>query len=608
MSQELLAVGLVFGLGVGSQVLADRLRIPSIILLLSVGILAGPVLRSIPVLEAYALRPDELLGDMLGPLVSVAVGIILFEGGLTLRFRELKSGGGVMWRLVSLGALVTWSVAAGGAALLLGFPIALAALFGAVLTVSGPTVVLPLLRHVRPRGPVSSVLKWEGIVIDPIGATLAVLVYEFISAGSRDEATQEVVVSIVSTVLAGGGLGFVFGRGLASVLKRFVIPDFLQNPATLALVILVFVLAESVQKEAGLLATTVMGITLANQRRLQVDHIVEFKENLTVLLISALFVVLASRLTVEDIRSLGLESVAFLGVLILIARPLAVLVSTIGSRLRWNERVMLAAVAPRGIVAAALAPVFALDLEAKGIDEAGRLTALTFAVIIGTVVFYGGFAGVIARALRLSDTNPQGLLILGGHAWARAIAKTLNDLGVRAMICDTNYQNTSAAWMDGVPAYHGNLLHESALDGINLTGIGRFVALTPNDGVNTLASRDLERLLGRKSVYQLDTADRTDGEAGAERGRARTAFREGASYGEMSKAWAASSQVALRRLGLEEQTDEPHAALGEGATAMFVVTDAGRLAMVSPDTPQEFEGPAWIVGLAPPTRPAGEPA
>ncbi|MEL6796654.1 MAG: sodium:proton antiporter, partial [Planctomycetota bacterium] len=499
MNDTMIAISLVFALGALAQWVATRIRIPSILLLLATGLLAGPGMRYFFPESGLSIEPDTLIGELLTPLAAISVGLILYEGGLTLRFSELKTGAKVVRNLVSIGAAVTAVLASIGAATILDLPWGIAAVFGAILTVSGPTVVLPLVRHVRPRGATGPILRWEGIVIDPIGALLAVLVFEAVKSGGGTAAVQDVFYGVLYTLVVGGGLGMLAGWLMATGIRNYLIPDELQNQISLAIAVLAFAVSDAVQKESGLLATTVMGMYLANQRSASVEHILEFKENLRVLLISTLFVLLASRLTVDDISQLGLSAVAFVAFLVLVVRPASVAASTIGSRLNFRERVFLSCVAPRGIVAAAIAPVLAVDLIPV-YPEAERLVPLMFAVIIGTVVVYGLAGPVAARLLKLSDTNPQGVMIVGGQPWARAIGVALNELDIRALLVDSNYQNTAAAWMDGVPAYNGNILTESAAQQMELTGIGRMIALTPNDQVNTLAAQRMARFFERVGV------------------------------------------------------------------------------------------------------------
>ena len=263
-------------LGIGTQWLAWWIKLPSILLLLLCGFIAGPI-------TGY-LQPAELLGELLLPVVSVSVAIILFEGGLTLNLVDLTKIRRVLINLVSVGVLATWVVAAGAAYYIVGLELPLAILLGAILTVSGPTVVLPLLRHVQPVGHVNSLLRWEGIVVDPVGATLAVIVFEAITAKQSEASNYLVMAAVLKTLLIGGALGYLGARLVTILLSHHWIPDFLQNPVTLMLVVATFTVSNHFQEESGLLAVTLMGIWLANQKTVSVKHIVEFKENLRVLL------------------------------------------------------------------------------------------------------------------------------------------------------------------------------------------------------------------------------------------------------------------------------------------------------------------------------------
>ncbi|MCH6551717.1 MAG: cation:proton antiporter, partial [Planctomycetes bacterium] len=379
----LLALAAVIVLGVGAQWLAWRLRIASILLLLLVGFFAGPV--SGELLGSPIVDPDALLGDLLLPFVSLAVALILYEGGLTLRFAELGKDAGVVWRLVTLGAGLTGVLCGLAAWAVLGLSPPLAVLLGAVLVVTGPTVIVPLLNQIRPGGRVGAILRWEGIVIDPVGAMLAVLVFEVIVLGDPQGAAGHVVEGLLRTLAVGGGFGIAAGLGLAVILRYFWVPGNLENAVSLMFVVGVYTVAHAVQPESGLLAAVVMGVTLANQRLVDVRHIVEFKENLRVLLISSLFILLAARLEINDLLDIGWGGLLFVVILIVI-RPLAVGLSTLGCGLSWKELAFISVMAPRGIVAAAVASVFALRLAEQGHEEASLLVPLTFLTIIGTVL------------------------------------------------------------------------------------------------------------------------------------------------------------------------------------------------------------------------------
>lgn len=494
---------LIVALGVGAQWLAWRLRVPSILLLLAFGFTVGP--GAAVALGHPLLDPDALFGDLLLPLVGLCVGLILYEGGLTLRAREITGVGRVVFMLVSVGAVITWLIASIGAGLILGLSTELSALLGAIMIVTGPTVVGPLLQHIRPTGQAGPVLKWEGIVIDPIGAVAAVLVLETVLMGSPSEAPLGVVFALGRTIIAGGGLGLVSAMFLIAFLERFWIPEQLQNPVSLMLVVVSYTLANAIQAESGLLATTVMGIVLANQRRVDIRHILEFKENLRVLIIAALFIVLGARISPADLGMIsGWRAALFLAVLVVVARPLAVWVSTIGAGLSARERLFMSWMAPRGIVAAAVSSVFALALGGARPDlDAGILVPITFLMIVGTVCVYGLSAPAVAKALGVSDQNPQGMLIIGASPAARSIASVLNRLGVTVRLVDTNRGNVSAARMSGLEVVYGNVLDDLFFEDLDLRGIGRVIAMTPNEEVNTLALQRFEYLFGKAGLFRL---------------------------------------------------------------------------------------------------------
>ena len=501
MTEQLL-VGLaaVLVLGTLAQWLAWRLRLPSILLLLLAGFVAGPV--------THVLNPDELLGDLLFPAVSLSVAIILFEGGTSLNLRELREVGQVVRRLVSVGVVVTWAIGTAAAYFLLNMPLELSLLLGAILVVSGPTVMMPLLRHVRPTKRVSSALKWEGILIDPVGATLAVLVFEVILAGEALETVPLALVSgVIRTVIIGGVAGVLGAVLLYLPLRRYLIPDSLQTTVTLMMVVAAFVASNHFQPESGLLTVTVMGVILANQRAINIRGIVKFKENLVTVLLSSIFILLAARVQMSDISQLGLNSLLFLAVLIFIARPLTAFVSTIGSEMTWRERAFLGWLAPRGIVAAAVSAIFALELSHIGYAGAEALMPVTLLVIVGTVSIYGLSAAYVARWLKVSQPEPQGVLMVGAHPWAREIALALKDNGITVLLVDSNWGNIHAARMLGLSTYYGNVLSEDTMEDIPLDGIGRLMALTRNDEVNALADIQFRELFGSADVYQLAPED-----------------------------------------------------------------------------------------------------
>ena len=493
----LIGLAAIIAIGFFAQWVAWKFKLPSILLLLTFGIIAGPV--------TGMLKPDDFFGSLLFPIVSISVAIILFEGGLSLKFSELKSIGKIVRNLIVIAIPVTWVLITLAAFFILNLQFSLAILLGAILVVTGPTVILPLLRQVRPKSNINSILKWEGIINDPFGALLAILIFEALISTGFGAATLQTIIGLLKIILISSSIGLLGSYLIIILLKHRIIPDFLQNPFSLTMVIVVFTLSNVVQGESGLLAVTVMGIYLANQKKVNVKHIVEFKENLRLLLLSFLFIILAARLRVVDIEMLKISSFVFVALLILIVRPAAVFLSTLKSSLKWKEKIFISFMAPRGVVAAAVSSIFALELYQLGYKSAEFLVPITFLVIIITIATYSLSAMPLAKWFGIAEPNPQGCLIIGGHPFARAIGKMLKEKGFRCVLVDTNRVNLSQAKMEGLPVYYGSVISDYIMNEIELTGIGRLLALTPNPEVNSLAALHFSKIFGRNEVFQLST-------------------------------------------------------------------------------------------------------
>ncbi|MBI4539327.1 MAG: sodium:proton antiporter [Gemmatimonadetes bacterium] len=589
---QILTLAVILALGIGAQWLAWRFHLPSILLLLVLGFVAGPV--------TGFLDPDALFGELLLPLVSLSVAIILFEGGLSLRVSELREIGRIVRNLISVGVLVTWTATAAAAYVVLRLPLDLALLLGAILVVTGPTVIIPLLRHVRPTRRVGAVARWEGIVNDPIGAILAVLVFEAILAGGFGEATAHTVLGVLTALLIGGGIGLAGAAVLVLLLRRYWVPDFLQNPVALAVIVAAFALAERFQAESGLLAATLMGIALANQRLARVEHIAEFKENLRVLLLAGLFIVLAARLPLEYLPRLGWHSLLFVAILMLVVRPLAVAASARGSALTWRERLFLVWMAPRGIVAASVASIFALVLAEAGRADAEELVPITFLVITCTVAIYGLTAAPLARWLGVAEPEVQGALLIGAHAFARAVARILQERGFRVVLADTNRTNARAARLAGLTAFHGNVLSEPVEDRIDLSGIGRVLALTSNDEVNSLVAVHVSDVFDASEIYQLRPASTGEGEAAAAAMlRARPLFREDATYQAILSRIDGGATVKVTRLTNAFDYAAFQRMYGEEAIPMFLIREKGRLLVFTADQRPTPAAGDVLISLAP---------
>lgn len=593
----LLGIASIIVLGILAQWVSWRLNLPSILILLIFGFIAGPI--------TGFLNPDALLGDLLFPVVSASVALILFEGGLSLRLRELRETAHIVRNLVTFGALITWVLSSTAAYFIFDLGLSLSMLLGAILVVTGPTVIIPLLRQVRATGQIGSIVKWEGIVNDPIGAVLAVLVFEAIVASGIQAATATVLISLLETILIGVILGGIGAGLLIFFLKRYWIPNYLQNPVTLMFVLGAFAASDLLQKESGLFTVTLMGIILANQRMVSLKHIIEFKENLGVLLLSSLFIILSARLNLELLANLGWSSLIFLATLVLIVRPVSVLVSTFKSGLSWREKLFLSWMAPRGIVAAAVTSVFALDLvEKAGVAQAELLVPEMFLIIVGTVTIYGLSAAPLGRWLNLAQPNPQGIMFAGAHAWARSMASILRDEGYQVLMVDSNRANINAARLEGLPTFYGSILSEFIHEEIELGSLGRLLALTPNDEVNSLAALHFTETFDRAGVYQLAPKQTENGrkETVSSPLRGRLLFDSEATYARLTELFEAGFVIKKTNLTDKFDYEAYQRMYNDRALSLFLIDEVGDLSIFTTENQLNPQPGQTLISLVEPVE------
>ncbi|AFP29453.1 cation:proton antiporter [Marinobacter sp. BSs20148] len=481
------------------QWLAWRVRMPAILFLLAGGIASGPML-------GY-LNPEDVFGDLLFPMVSLAVAIILFEGSLTLRFAEIRGHGKMVRNLLPIGAIVTGTIGTLSTHYILGISWEIALLFGAISIVTGPTVIAPLLRSVRPSSKLANILQWEGIIIDPIGALLAVLVFEGIVSWGQGNVFGHSLYIFAKTIAVGTFLGAAAGYLNGQVLRKHWIPQYLHNAGTLTFMLGVYALSNELAHESGLLTVTIMGIWMANMKQVPVDSILEFKESLSVLLISALFIILAARIEFSAIAELGWGLAWVLAILMLVARPLSIFLSAIGTNLNWREKLFLSWIAPRGIVAAAVSALFAFQLQKVGYDGAGAIVPLVFMLIIATVTIQSLTARPLANLLNVAEPSEFGFLILGANPVARMIGLTLKKHEVPVVLTDTNWENVRQARMENLQVYFGNPVSEHASNQLDLTGVGNLLVISPYKHMNSLATYHFLDWFGDNSVYSLAEGD-----------------------------------------------------------------------------------------------------
>ncbi|HET7592883.1 MAG TPA: sodium:proton antiporter [Rhodanobacteraceae bacterium] len=474
-----------------AQWLAWRMRLPAILFLLLIGIVLGPA--------SGFFKPDRALGGFLFPSVSLAVALILFEGSLTLRFSELRGIGHAVRGMVSYGAVLALLMLAAAAHWIAGVRWEVAFLFGALTCVTGPTVITPMLRTLRPTARIASALRWEGIVLDPLGALFAVLVFEAIITHQQGHS----LAIFAETIGIGAGIGLVVAWGLGFLLRRQMIPEYLQAYGTLIAVLGAFTLANQFAHESGLVAVTIMGITLGNLRRVHIENIMDFKEHLSTVLVSMLFVILAARLQWPLPPGMLMAGILVFVAAQFVIRPVSILVATFGSQLDWRERALLSYVSPRGVVAASVSSLFALRLEDLGVTGAGALVPLVFILIIATVVLQSATARPLAYWLGVAAPDPTGVLIYGSDEVARSVGKALAEQQFQVVLADDDWGGISAARMAGLTTFYGNPTSQHAAMHLDLTGIGRLLAMSWRREMNSLACMHFRQEFGRERVYRL---------------------------------------------------------------------------------------------------------
>nr|AOE09465.1 cell shape-determining protein [uncultured bacterium] len=497
-------------LGILAQWVAWKFKIPAILPLILIGLLVGPLATLYTDGGVKLIQPiwngekGLFPGKSLFYFVSLAIGIILFEGGLTLKLSEIKTTGSVITKLISIGVIVTFFGAALAAHFIffLSWPISF--LFSALIIVTGPTVISPILRNVPLKKDVSAILKWEGILIDPIGALFAVLVFEFISVGAGSEFTITALEEFGKIVLFGFTFGFTFAHALAFAIKKNVIPHYLLNVFTLAMVLAVFVLSDLFAHESGLLSVVVMGMVMGNINLPNIKELLYFKESLSVLLISILFILLAANINIDDLLLVfNWNAVVLFAIVVLLIRPLGVFLSSINSGLQLNEKLFISWVGPRGIVAAGIASLFGLQLTQEGIEGAEYITPLVFMIVLGTVLLNATTARLFAKLVGVFLKNSEGILIIGASKVSRLIASYLHKNGRHVVLVDSNNLNIKKAKELGLEAMEASVYADDLISNIELNDVGYLMALTGNAEINNYALDKFEAQFGENGSFRL---------------------------------------------------------------------------------------------------------
>lgn len=507
-------------LGIIAQWVAWRLKLPAILPLILIGLLVGPIATLYTEDGSKLIEPiwngekGLFPGDGLYYFVSLAISIILFEGGLTLKRSEIRNVGPVITKLITVGTIVTFLGAGFAAHYIFDLSWQISFLFSALIIVTGPTVITPILRNIPLKKDVSTVLKWEGILIDPIGALVAVLVFEFISVGEGQAFTKTALIEFGKILLFGTTFGFTFAHALAFAIKRNFIPHYLLNVVSLSVVLLVFVESDLFAHESGLLAVVVMGMVMGNMNLPNLKELLYFKESLSVLLISILFILLAANINISDMELIyNWNTVLLFAVIVFIIRPLGVFLSSMGSDLKLNEKLFIGWVGPRGIVAAGIASLFGSKLIQKGEPGAEYITPLVFMIVLGTVLLNATTARLFARLVGVFLTKSEGILIIGASKVSRLIAKYLKENNRHVVLIDNNPANIDKAKKLGIEAFVANIYSDTLTDNIELNDVGYLMALTANSDINRYAIENLGKQFGENGAFRLvNSEEMTDPE------------------------------------------------------------------------------------------------
>ncbi|WP_299309435.1 sodium:proton antiporter [uncultured Croceicoccus sp.] len=599
MEEQALVIALVGVLGIGAQWVAWRTGWPAIVLMMVAGFAVGPVFG--------IMDPHHAFGELLEPAVAIGVALILFEGGLSLNFKELKKTGGAVWRLVVLGVPIAWFAGSLACYYIAGLVWPVSILFAGILVVTGPTVVLPLLRQSSVAQRPAAILKWEAIVNDPFGAMCAVIAYEYFRASANGATIFDVVPQLVFAAIAAAVLGYAAAWVIAWSFPRGMVPEYLKAPVLLVVVVALFVASNTIQQETGLVAVTIMGIALANMKVDSLRDIHPFKQNIAVIMVSGIFVLLSASLERESLALLEWRFVLFLLAILFLVRPATILISLAFSKVPWNERLFLAWIAPRGIVAVAISGLFALRLSDLGYGDGSILISLSFAVVVATIVAHGFTVGIVSRWLKVTGSTTPGILMVGATPWSIALAKEMSDIEVPVLIADTSWWRLSKARQQGVQTYHGEILAESTEHSLDLSQFGVLVAATENEAYNALVCNEFAPEIGRDAVYQLGEAGgHDDPRALPPSIRGRSLFESGVDMDEIYRRQQQGWEFRKTRLSERFGFEEAQAALPADADFLLLVRKGGGIRFFTHATRPTPAAGDTVISYSPPEDPVTE--
>ncbi|WP_143560816.1 sodium:proton antiporter [Sporosarcina sp. P26b] len=563
----LISIVAILALGIFSQWLAWKIQWPSIFIMSIAGLLIGPIMGWV--------NPEVALDELYSPLISLAVAIILFEGSSNLDFREIKDISKSVFRVVTLGAFLAWILGSFTAHYIAGLTWEVSFIIGGLFVVTGPTVIIPLLRNAKLKARTAAVLKWEGIIVDPAGPLLALFAYEVIKVLTNDHLSMNYLLNFFGGAALAALLGLAMGLLISVMANRGQFPEYLKSPVILAFVLLCFTMAEVIMHETGMLAVTVMGLVLGRSKRYvsSIGNVGHFVENVSVMLTSTVFILLTASLARETIAQIfTLPIIGFVLVMLFVVRPLSIWISTIGTELVWREKLLIGWIAPRGIVALTVAGYFASTLAEDGYEEATLLTALTFALVFITVTAHGFTLGPLAKKLNLASNEPPGVLIVGASSFSIQLAMQLKEMNIPVLIVDPSQGRLRPAIEAGIDTFMGQMLSERSRFSIDLAPYDTILSMTGDASYNALITQSFAPEFGFNNTFSLTAvSNHTMSKSALPISlKAHLLFEEGATFPELNRKINTDYEIGLFEW---EGTDTDlvfKEIIPETATALFV--------------------------------------
>ena len=568
-----------------AQWMGWKFKTPAIVFLLMGGFLAGPVLN--------VVQPEMLLGDLLNPIISLAVGIILFEGALNLNFKEIRHARAAIRQVIIVGGPVAWFLTTFALYYVAGLSLPVALTFGALLIVTGPTVIMPLLKNAHLKERPASILKWEGIINDPIGAVLAILCYEFfrLNAVENVELTGFFTGTILAIVMI-SFFGIMIAYAISWLFNQDAIPEYLKPAFLLSCVLIYFVICNTIQHDFGLIGVTILGVALANMGMTSIEELKKFKETISIMLVSGVFILLTAKIDPAILFSIDWRGFAFIALLLFVIRPITMFASSLGTKMDWKEVVLTGWIGPRGIVCAAVAGVLGPYLVSIGYQDGEQILALAFAIVLFTVFAHGLTAKPLGKKLGLAYTGKDSLIIVGASEWAVQLAETLKNRDVDVMIADKNWHALRGARLSDIQVYYGEVLSEETEYHLELARYNAILAVSNNPAYNALICNMFIHEFGRDNVYQFLPHEEDEHERRqiANTIRGRTFGQPEMDFWDIAGEYMQGWRFRATRVGQKENFDALRERIeNEQVKVIGHISSKGRLDLRTPKSLENFE-------------------